>query len=172
MDTAKAYINAIKNAVAADELSSGSTPISALGEGYYYYKIESDLDSGKDLMEQGGKSSWGNTEVKGFVVIYKAVGDQGRTTYEYAIKLVDMQGRGVKTLTTESALKRSSVSTSGTALTTNSLINKATIPGKATTKIKFNGFSSDVYISDESGSLTNGGTSTSDAIKCTALTIG
>ena len=39
MDTAKAYINAIKNAVAADELSSSGTPISALGQGFYYYSI-------------------------------------------------------------------------------------------------------------------------------------
>ena len=114
MDTAKAYINAVKNAVAADELYSGSTPISALGEGYYYYSINSATDSGKDLMEQGGKSSWGNVDVKGYVAIFKTIesGNQGRTRYYYGILLTDTQGRGIDTFTQEKNLKRSSVKTS------------------------------------------------------------
>ena len=62
-NTAKSYINAVKNAVAADEFDyavSGSEkkPISAAPTGYYYYSFTSSDNSGKDLMEQGGKSSW------------------------------------------------------------------------------------------------------------------
>ena len=123
MDTAKAYINAIKNAVAADELYDESTPISALGEGFYYYGFQTDSgNTATDLMEQGGKSSWGNADVFGYIVIHKTVtpenpttGEKGRTTYEYAIKLTDTQSRGISDLTKESALKRSSVKTSGNA---------------------------------------------------------
>ena len=57
-NTAKSYINAVKNAVAADELYYSGTPISAAPTGYYYYSFTSSDNSGKDLMEQGGKSSW------------------------------------------------------------------------------------------------------------------
>ena len=117
LNTAKAYINAVKNAVAADELYYGDTPISAAEEGYYYYGFYSGDDSGKDLMEQGGKSSWGNNELKGYVAIHKTVttGSEGRTKYEYAIKIMedndnDLYGeRGIESLTLEKDLKRSSI---------------------------------------------------------------
>ena len=85
MNTGKSYINAIKNAVAADELYNGPNPISALGEGYYYYKLDPTNNSQTDLMEQGGKSSWGNANVNGYIVIYKTVDATNRTKYEYGI---------------------------------------------------------------------------------------
>lgn len=98
MDTAKAYVNAVKNAVAADELKCGTTGaekiISAEGTGFYQLKFDSSNDTGKDLMEQGGKSSWGNAEVRGIVVIEKTVQDN-RNSYKYYVMMVDSVGRGI-----------------------------------------------------------------------------
>lgn len=98
MDTAKAYVNAVKNAVAADELKCGATGsekiISAEGTGFYQLMFNSADDTGKDLMEQGGKSSWGNAEVKGVVVIEKTVQDN-RNSYKYYVMMVDSVGRGI-----------------------------------------------------------------------------
>lgn len=94
MNTAKSYLNAIKNSVAADELDCGSgATLSSKGTGYYYVPFNSNLTSGKDLMEQGGKSSWGNAEVVGVVVIHKLVSGN-RNTYEYGVAMVDSAGRG------------------------------------------------------------------------------
>ena len=117
MDTAKSYMNAIKNAVAADELyyteGTDSKPISAAPDGYYYYGFDSSDNTGTDLMEQGGRSSWGNAHVKGYVAIHKTVteGTEGRTKYEYAVRMIDAAKRGITALTPENQLKRSSVKT-------------------------------------------------------------
>ena len=46
------------------------------------------------LLEQGGKSSWGNAEVKGIVVIEKTVQDN-RNSYKYYVMMVDSVGRGI-----------------------------------------------------------------------------
>ena len=109
-DTALAYINAVKNAIAADELySSDNKPISSLNAGYYYYGFKSEEDSGEKLIEQGGKSSWGNAEVIGYVAIHKNV-DTDKVTYEYAITMTD-GNHGIKNLTKESDLTRTSVLT-------------------------------------------------------------
>lgn len=98
MDTAKAYVNAVKNAVAADELKCGTGSdakiISAEGTGFYQLLFTSADNTGKDLMEQGGKSSWGNAEVKGVVVIEKTVQDN-RNSYKYYVMMVDSVGRGI-----------------------------------------------------------------------------
>ena len=122
-NTAKSYINAVKNAVAADELYYSGTPISAAPTGYYYYSFTSSDNSGKDLMEQGGKSSWGGVDVSGYVAVHKTVTaasgtERGRTTYEYAITMVDSAGRGIGKLTLENDITRSKVMTSGQATIT------------------------------------------------------
>ena len=120
MDTGLSYLNAIKNSVAADELDCGSgSPLSAQGTGYYYVVFASANNSGKDLMEQGGKSSWGNVDVKGVVVIKKTV-NNNRNTYEYAMSMVDKAGRGFGKVTSkkftdvtpEKSIKRNVVLTS------------------------------------------------------------
>ena len=94
MDTAKAYVNAVKNAVAADELKCGSKVISAEGTGFYQLMFDSNENTGKDLMEQGGKSSWGNADVRGIVIIQKTVQDN-RNSYKYYVMMVDSVGRGI-----------------------------------------------------------------------------
>lgn len=125
-NTAKAYIDAVKNAVSTDELKCNTTTaafdqqISATPAGKtYYVNIATAAQAAPneyisqqttDLMESGGKSSWGNSDVKGYVAITKTT-DNNRTTYKYNILLVDIAGRGIQTLTTdgESSVKRSKV---------------------------------------------------------------
>ena len=156
MNTAKSYINAVKNAAAADEIKCGTEMLSAKGTGYYSITFNSLNDSGKDLMEQGGKSSWGNSEVKGVVVIQKKV-ENNRNTYKYSVAMIDAQGRGIGTfdsstkvptaMISEEALSRADVKTAdgdnrktayGTATA------ELTAPKKTTTKIDGTAIPSDV----------------------------
>lgn len=126
-NTAKAYIDAVKNAVSTDELKCNTTTaafdeqISATPAGKTYYVNIATEDQAApnkyisqqttDLMESGGKSSWGNSDVKGYVAITKSTDSSNRTTYAYNILLVDKAGRGIQTLTAggESSVKRSAV---------------------------------------------------------------
>lgn len=115
VNTAKTYINEIKSAVASDELllNSSGENISALGSGCYYYGFDSSQPSGQDLVEQGGKSPWGNIDIQGYILVKKDVGANGKTTYDYAIRMLDKNDsirRGIAYPTIESNLTRSSVS--------------------------------------------------------------
>ncbi|MBR2678626.1 MAG: type II secretion system protein [Bacilli bacterium] len=106
MDTALSYVNAVKTSVAADEVKcddpneSGSTKlISALDTGYYYIMFNTATgNTATDLMEQGGKSSWGNADVVGVVVVQKTVKDD-RNAYKYSVGMVDAVGRGIGSYT-------------------------------------------------------------------------
>jgi len=147
VDTAKSYINALKTSVSADEVyyvdsENGSVvrePISAADSGYYYYPFTTadNDESATDLMEQGGKSSWGGADVRGYIAVHKTIagdeeepttttpsgGDDTTTTtptptpvkqktkYEYAIIIVDRNDHGTSTLTVEKSMSRSAIST-------------------------------------------------------------
>ncbi len=122
MDTAKAYLNAVKNAVAADEIrcnenasSTEKKVISAMPTEEYYLPFSSAEDSGKDLLEQGGKSSWGSADVNGTIKIDKDVDSgTGITKYSYSIVLIDEGGRGIgPDYISESDLSRQNVKTAG-----------------------------------------------------------
>ena len=107
LNTAKTYVNAVKNEVAADNIkctytldgSTVTTPISAIAPGYYgIVKIDTTTDAGQALLEEGGKSPWGSKDVRGIVLIRNL-----HTTekYEYYIMLVDSDGRGIGTYKTK-----------------------------------------------------------------------
>lgn len=122
-NTAQTYINAVKTSVSADEFtySDGGTakPISAAPTGYYYYGFYSNDTTGKDLMEQGGKSSWSNAEVKGYVLVVKTVTPATAThnetqKYEYAIVMIDSAKRGIESLTKEENITKAVVKPGGT----------------------------------------------------------
>ncbi len=61
LSTAKEYVNAVRNLHAADELSCAAGT-------KYYVAIDSSTNK-NDLLQSGGKSSWGSDDVKGFVII-------------------------------------------------------------------------------------------------------
>ena len=124
-DTAKQYINAMKNSVVSDDLicwvnatSGDRKHISAVADGTYYYFFNSSENTGKDLMEQGGASSWGNIAVRGLIQISKSTVNNN-TKYAYSITMVDgTHGIGIfdnntPTFVSEENLDRSAVSMSG-----------------------------------------------------------
>lgn len=81
IDTMKSYVNGAKNMWAADNLrcnasSESGEPVSktylssAVPTGTYYINVDSNaVDSHPVLLEQGGKSSWGSRDVKGWIKI-------------------------------------------------------------------------------------------------------
>ena len=121
-DVAHQYINAVRNAALADNLEcqtggSDYTTYSGTPEGWYYFKIDTANDQGtKDLMESGGKSSFGNAELGGYVVWHKystpsTSGKPSSAKNDYYMQLVDTGKHGFDSFLPEKDIKRSNVST-------------------------------------------------------------
>ena len=73
VDIAKSYANAAKTLWTADALTCEGTVASAVDDGDYYILIntkESARASLPVLVDQGGKSSWGNRDVNGYVRVH------------------------------------------------------------------------------------------------------
>lgn len=86
------------------------------------------VQSTSDLMESGGKSPFGNSEMQGYVKIAKEVDTiTGKTTLRYTIKLMDSGGHGIATDTQESQVKRSAISVSATPDTDSNILTSGTI---------------------------------------------
>ncbi len=118
-DVAKQYINTVRSAVLADELNCGTQSVGATPDGLYYYRIDTTAQGTKDLMESGGKSSWSNAEVQGYVAWYKkttaaTASANGKTQTTYATLLVDAGQHGLDQFTLETAISRSKVTTAAT----------------------------------------------------------
>lgn len=116
----KTYVNAVRNAVLADELQcgAGNTSVGATGNGVYYYEIDTSSTTSDvhDLLESGGKSSWGNADVRGYVTWTKTSvgsGDNAKIKTTYAIKLADSGNHGLTGQTDEKALTRTTVKSTG-----------------------------------------------------------
>ena len=126
MNLSKQYVETVRNAVIADELKCGDKAdenkqqnASATLAGTYYFVVGTE-DVGtdayirqqtSDLMESGGKSSWGNNHVKG-IVTWTKVANAGVTSgfrIDYSILMVDAGNHGIPTLTQEAQLTRSNV---------------------------------------------------------------
>lgn len=110
-DVAKEYINTVRNAVLADELTCGGENVGATANGTYYFVIDSEENQTKDLMESGGLSSWSNAAVKGYVKWVKVTDENNRTTTTYSIILADAGAHGMTTETEEKNISRASIST-------------------------------------------------------------
>lgn len=121
----KQYIESVRNAVIADELSctipgeASKRSVSSTLAGRYYFLISTkeavaDGDSVQnttDLMESGGKSSWGNNDVIGIVVWDKTNSTSGTSGFkiDYYAMLVDSGNHGLDKLTLEENIKRSTI---------------------------------------------------------------
>ena len=85
VDIAKSYANAVKTLWTADGLTCGTanTVSSAVDDGNYYVQIDtSKANNYPVLVDQGGKSSWGNRNVKGYVrVNISTVGERRITKF-------------------------------------------------------------------------------------------
>ena len=136
LDTAKEYANSVKTAWAADELDCGSglKPSSAAADTDYYVYFTSetgpvtattdygmaftqdDADNQKQLVQSGGKSSWGSAEVGGFVKIH--TGANITENNKYFVNMVDTKGHGITNGTkTSDELERGDVAISAATLT-------------------------------------------------------
>ena len=91
VDIAKSYANAAKTLWTADTLTCEGTVASAVDDGDYYILINT-KESARAilpvLVDQGGKSSWGNRDVNGYVRVHVETvtdnnGEQKRTTTFY-----------------------------------------------------------------------------------------
>ena len=122
-DVAKEYVNTVRNAVLADELKCGSTSVGATGDGKYFFKIDSNDQNTKDIMESGGLSSWSNARVQGYVEWEKKTdtpkdsennpiaGADKRVKTTYSVLLVDAGKHGIDSSTLETEISRSKVKT-------------------------------------------------------------
>ena len=143
---AQNYVNAVRNSVMADEIecqetagSSEYITASATPNGTYYFEIDSDEDSAKDLMESGGASSWGGAQVKGYVVWQKAdqktAGKTQTTTKTtYKISLVDKGHHGIPTYETDQKITRAKVVTNVKVDTSSSSASTEPTSGGSTPK--------------------------------------
>ena len=116
-DVAKSYINTIRSSVLADELECGTAnkiSVGATPDGVYYYEIDTQAQGTIDLMESGGKSSWSNSDVSGYITWYKktdTTNGDNKTRTTYAAMLVDTGKHGIENFTLEKNITRSNVST-------------------------------------------------------------
>ena len=67
-------------------------------------------------MEDGGKSPFGNAEVKGYVKWIKKTDATGKTKTTYTMMLTDVQKHGFNKELTESDIKRVNISTATTGV--------------------------------------------------------
>ena len=77
LSTAKEYVNAARNMWASDSLicntgaASGDRIVSSgVDAGDWYVIIDTSSDDMVNLLDQGGKSSWGNRDLKGYVRVH------------------------------------------------------------------------------------------------------
>lgn len=127
------YINAVRNGVLADNIecfpnatynAAGDT-VTAYGEGVvasatadgtYYFQINTEDQNTKDLMESGGKSPFGNAEMKGYIKWVKTSELNSRGDYKtktkYTMVLTDSGKHGFTTELEEASIKRSNINTS------------------------------------------------------------
>ena len=90
VDISKAYTNSVRTAWSADNIQCGSenTYASGVDDGNYYVLIDTSDDK-SNLLDHGGKSSWGNREVKGYVRINVTTDVEGRRNTKYYVALTD-----------------------------------------------------------------------------------
>lgn len=127
-DVAKTYISTIRNSVLADELQCGAgetkTSVGATGAGTYYFPVDSNDPDTQDLLESGGKSSWSNARVKGYVKWVKTSEDDSdggqKTKSSYSILLVDEAKHGIDAETLETNITRKVVKVEGSKQATDS----------------------------------------------------
>ncbi len=77
LSTAKEYVNAARNMWASDSLicntgaASGDRIVSSgVDAGDWYVIIDTSSDDMVNLLDQGGKSSWGNRDMKGYIRVH------------------------------------------------------------------------------------------------------
>lgn len=137
VNTAKNYANAALTQWTADGFSCGDDNItsSAVDTGKdYYIEIDTTSSSVPELLQQGGKSPWGNRNVKGYVKVSVSTGTGDKRIEKFYVHIAD-GAHAIDVTTSEpeySALVRGNV----TAIATTATNKFPTIPSKAITCIE------------------------------------
>ena len=151
-NVASEYVKAVRNGVMADNIKCHKTAggtgdyvvASALPYSDYYFIIATSEISGdtiftndaaqatKDILESGGKSSFGNAELYGYVHFRRFDDGSGNAKNEYKVALIDSGNHGFTKETLESDLGRSAVKTKDETL--NNL--KSTLVDGSNVKVK------------------------------------
>ena len=90
VDIAKAYVNAVRTSWTTDSMQCGSSNsyASAMDDGDYYILIDTADPNRLSVLDKGGKSSWGNRDVKGYVRVNVSTVNDKKITKFY-ISLAD-----------------------------------------------------------------------------------
>ena len=88
---AKEYMNAVRNSWESDTLLCGSEDrvSSSMDEGNYYVLIDTTSESTEQLLDQGGKSPWGNRDLKGYVRVNITTNAKEQRVTKYYIAIAD-----------------------------------------------------------------------------------
>ncbi len=77
VNTVQNYVSGLKTMWASDNLScidfhntSEQFVSSAVSAGFYYVEVDSSSTSVPQLLESGGKSSWGSRHIKGYILVH------------------------------------------------------------------------------------------------------
>lgn len=95
LNTGKEYVNAVRNMWVSDNFTCNGVVSTANAAGTYYIEIDSASDA-NNLLESGGKSSWGNRDVTGYVRVVLDESAGGDATTEYYLQLTDGAGHGIE----------------------------------------------------------------------------
>lgn len=115
IDTAKVYIDSVRNMWSSDSLlcdqTGGDVVSGAVGDGDYYIEVDSKT-SLNNIVDQGGKSSWGNRDISGYVHVKVATNDEtGKTKTTYSAYLTDGE-HGMSADTERDSIVRGTILTS------------------------------------------------------------
>lgn len=100
LSTAKEYVNATRNMWASDSLECQTNDpapgtaadfmvSSGVDNGNWYVIIDTTNDNAVNLVDQGGKSSWGNRDLKGYVRVHVDTDASGDRITSYFVALSD-----------------------------------------------------------------------------------
>ena len=91
VNTAKNYANAALTQWTADGFSCGDDNItsSAVAPGTYYIQINTKDADAPELLQQGGKSPWGNRDVAGWVKVVVSTGSGDKRVEKFYVQIGD-----------------------------------------------------------------------------------
>ncbi len=119
IDTAKQYVNSVRNMWSSDSLTceqaDGNSVVSgAVGDGDYWVLIDSKNDK-NGLLDTGGKSAWGNREMLGYVHVKIATDTTtGKAKTTYGIYVTDGEhGTAGELYQADAKLTRGNIKTNG-----------------------------------------------------------
>ncbi len=108
VNTAKNYANAALTQWTADGFSCDSITSSAVANGTYYIEINTKSTDAPELLQQGGKSPWGNRDVAGWVKVVVSTGSGDKRVEKFYVNIGD-SAHAIKVDKEYSALVRGDV---------------------------------------------------------------